>query len=738
MRRPAETGQHVVDVAARREAWRAAAVLVGWWLLLGAANFIWLKRDTRPPTWDPAVHLTSSVRYRHFLQDFLRGRSSLDRTLEGLVGVDAFYPPLAPLVGALLSLRLPPEPDSSTWLMNQFFLGVLMLGTYGLGRRLTGPAAGLAAAVAVTSFGGVLQASHLFMLDLPMAAMTAVALECLLATDRFASARRSLLLGILCGLGMLTKWMFLFYIAVPFGVEALAAATLPDRLRRFRNASLCLTVAALITLSWYLFHAPNLIRESLTFGFHSWEGFPPVWSAWGLTFYARVLPSLLLLPWFAVLVVGGLPSLWRRRELRRFALLSLSGLLLLSLVRNKNARYATSALPGLAVIATAWVGEKRQRARLQWAAVSALAVGSVALALRQDPPVAEHWPIAETLDAALAPPSSRRPCVRVIPDIPPFQRFVFAYAAEAQGISADVEGGSGFPTFTDAVIVKTGDQGPRPDAQEIMATVAQNGSGFHETFQKSWEDPLPDGSRVEVYRRGVQPVRGIAPQQMVERVQKAIGRQIERELHAPFAGRVELELLSDDETLRGHFRRVMISARDQRIGGKPDEPGLRVREIACVLGNVTINPYALDGERELEVLSLDELTPHVQLSEEDVNAWLDPPQRATGIRVAFQNGAIRARATRARMPSIEIVARPEIVENQNLRLRWEGLRVAHVPVPTFLLAALMSAYNPILKEMPCRIRITQLRCERGEWTINDLEESGGEELQSASTSQRNR
>jgi hypothetical protein len=620
--------------------------------------------------------------------------------------------------------------------MNQFFLGLLMFGTYRLGRRLTGRAAGFAAAVAVASFGGVWQASHLFMLDVPMAAMTALALEFLLATDRFASARRSFLLGIVCGLGMLTKWMFVFYIAVPFGAEALAAAKSPDRLRRLRNASMCLGVWALITLSWYLFHAPNLLQEFIAFGFH-WEGSAPVLSVTGLTFYAKALPTLLLLPWFAVFVLVGIPALVRNAPLRRLAISPLSGLLFLTLLRSKNERYAIAALPAIAVFATA-IPEARWRPRTRLAAALVVALVSISLAVRRDPPVREHWLIAEALDAALASPPSQRPCVRVIPDIPAFQRFVFEYTAEAQGLSADVEGGSGFPTFTDAVILKTGDQGLRPEAQEIMATIAQNENGFHETFQKSWERPLPDGSRVEVYRRAVQPAPGVAPQQMVEKVQKALERQIGRELHAPFTGRVELETLSDEETLRGHFRRVMISARDQRIGGRPDEPGLRVRQIACVLGDVTVNPYALEAERELEVLSLAELTPYVQLREEDVNAWLDPPHRATGIRVAFQNGMIRVRATRARMPSVEIVATPEIVESQNLRLRWEGLRVAGVPVPTFLLAAVTSAYNPILKEMPCRIRITRLRCERGEWTINDLEESGGEELQSAPPSQRNR
>jgi hypothetical protein len=733
-----QTGLHAIDLAARREGLRAAAILVGWWLFLGIVNCIWLKRDTRPPTWDPAVHLTSSVRYRHVLQNFLAGKASVTDSLETFVGVDAFYPPLVPLVGAVLSLGMPPEPDSSTWLMNQFFLGLLIFGTYRLGRRFAGRSVGIAAAIAVTSFGGVWQASHLFMLDLPMAAMTALSLEELFATDRFASARHSLLLGILCGLGMLTKWMFLFYLAVPFGAEALAAARLPDRLRRFRNISISLAVGLSLALSWYLFHAPNLIQEFIAFGFH-WEGSQAVWSLWGLTFYLRSLPMLLLLPWLAVLTVTGIVVVRRDESLRRFALLSLSGLLFLTLLRSKNERYALPALPALAIVATAPIGKGTRRPRLVFGAVFGVAVASIAVALQQDPPVSESWPISEALDAALAPPLPQRPCVRVIPDLPFLERFAFEHAAEARRYSVDIEGGSGFPTFTDAVILKTGDQGSRSEPSEIMAAISRDDGGFHEIFRKTWEAPLPDGSRLEVYRRDVQPVAGISALELVEKLREAMRSEASSEIHAPFAGRVEVETYSDEETLRGRFRRLALKGEDQRLGGGADaKSGLRVRELGCELDNVTVNPRRLASDGELEVLALDALTPHLRLREEDVASWLRGRESVRGLQVIFQGGLVRARLLRDRSPGAEIALRPEIVDGQNLGFRVESFRLAGMPIPSVLLSALIFAYNPILKEMPCRIEIARLRCERGELAVNPLERIDGQELQSHAILQRSR
>jgi hypothetical protein len=589
----------------------------------------------------------------------------------------------------------------------------------------------------VTSFGGVFQASHLFMLDVPMAAMMALALEALFASNRFASARRSLLLGFLCGLGMLAKWMFLFYIAVPFTAETLAAARLPDRFRRWRNASMCVAVGALITLSWYLFHAPNLLQESVAFGFH-WEGSAPVLSVLGLTFYARALPTLLLLPWLAALLVVGIPALVRNAALRRFTLLSLSGLLLLTFLRSKNERYAIAALPAIAVLATS-VTEERWRPRTRFAAAFMVALASIGWAVRQDPPVHEYWPIAETLDAALASPPSARPCVRVIPDIPAFQRFAFEYAAEAQRRSVDVEGGSGFPTFTDAVILKTGDQGQRPEANEIMAAITRDDGGFHETFRKAWERALPDGSRVEVYRRDVRPIPGISVPDLVERLRTAIQAEVERQIHAPFRGRIEIESYSDEDTLRGHFRRLTISGRDQPVAERgADGSGLRVREVGCELDGVTVNPFRLARDGELEVLSLEALTPHLRLRQQDVQSWLHEQKSGPELHVSFQGGLVQLQLARARMPSFTLVFKPEIVEGQNIGFRPETLRAAAVKLPRVFLAALLVAYNPILKEMPCRIHIVQLRCDGGELAINEPEATESQGLQSDANLQRKR
>jgi hypothetical protein len=353
--------------------------------------------------------------------------------------------------------------------------------------------------------------------------------------------------------------------------------------------------------------------------------------------------------------------------------------------------------------------------------VGAAAFASLALALIRDPPVRQLWPIEETLAAIPNRPGLSPPCVRVIPDLSCFHRFAFEYAAEAEGRNIEIEGAGRIPWFTDGVIVKTGDQGARPGAALIMSRIAKNEGSFHQIFRKTWDRPLPDGSLVEMYRRDVRPLEGVAPQKVVEKLRSAVQNEISRISHAPFAGRVEIDATSDEETLRGRFRRIAFSAENLKIAGRsPQEPALLAGEIGFELFGVAVNPYRLrDGE--LELLSLEELAPHLLIREDDASLWLRAAARDGGARIAFRDGSIHASVRPEKWPALELVVAPRIVAGSagnNVGLDFERLRVAGVRLPTFLVEALASQYNPILKQMPCRVRIATLACRDGMLTIS--------------------
>jgi hypothetical protein len=703
---------------ARRQVAGFGALLAGCWILLGAGNGAWLARDHRPPSWDPAVHLLSSLRYREALLDLGRGTARPGESLRRILAVDAFYPPFAPFTAALLTLGRRPDASFSTWALNQFFLALLMVGTFRLGRRVGGAGAGLAAAIVVATFAGVQVASHRFMLDLPLAAVTVLALDALLACDDFSRGRESAWLGLLCGIGMLTKWTFLFFLGAPllFAVVRAASAR-SDRRRRLRHAALALALSGVLALPWYLVHAPNLVQDAAGFGGFSrgdWRRFPPVGSVASVVFYPVALARLLLAPGL-LLLAAGVASGWRRRGVRRLVLLSLPAVVLLTFLPAKDDRYLIPLLPVAAVLATSWAGEARWPRLWKAAAVGGAAVASLLLAARRDPPARERWPIEELVAALPEAGSGAGPaCVRVIPDTAEFHRFVFEYAALASHRRVEIAGDGRFPWFTDAVILKTGEQGARPGPALTMAAIERGEGAFSSVFRRTWQTDLPDGSRGEIWVRDVRPVAGIAPSDLVARFQAAVRREIERHTRSGFPVEIRVEPISDEETLRGRFRRVSVSARDAVFAGRrPGDSALRIRELECDLENVAVNPYRILETGELELLSLDAVTPRLALSEEDVNACLSAGRSDGAARVAFRDGRIRLSLRPKELPTMDLVLEPRIAGHDNLALGFESWRVAGIPLPASLLAIVASQYNPILKEMPCRVRLVAVRCERG-------------------------
>lgn len=96
-------------------------VLVGMLMLQGALLAVWLKKDTRPPQWDPAVHLMTGAHYAE-----AAGRGDL----RGLLFTPTFpghppYPPVAHFVmaadGMAHGIGIPPE-DGAIFCSQLFFL----------------------------------------------------------------------------------------------------------------------------------------------------------------------------------------------------------------------------------------------------------------------------------------------------------------------------------------------------------------------------------------------------------------------------------------------------------------------------------------------------------------------------------------------------------------------------------------------------------------------------------------
>jgi hypothetical protein len=334
-------------------------------LVLGviALDLVWVSEETRPPHWDMADHLGSSLVYLH---DW-----SLAHPLRPILHY-VYYPPLVYWVTDGFYAVLGNEAIWVAVLSNGVFLAILVFSTYGLASRLWSRRVGLLSAFFVVTTPMMVTAFKEYMLDAPLTAMVALALYLLVVCDRFARRSASIAFGAVCGAGLLTEWTFPIAVALPALVTAAAgvAGSWRERSpRRAVNFAWALTAALLIAAPWYSNNLATLRAEFAVRNepYAVANHLPPVLSRASLEWYfwSLVGNQLYLVPF--LLFVTGVVFLFLRRDAARrnlIPILTVVGTYVgCTLIANKDARHTDLWLPAIAILATSWLDLLRPPAR---------------------------------------------------------------------------------------------------------------------------------------------------------------------------------------------------------------------------------------------------------------------------------------------------------------------------------------------------------------------------------------
>lgn len=350
---------------------RDAALLALLVATVTAVDLLWLSLDARPPHWDRARHLLNSVD--------LYDQFSLARPVEWSL-LYTYYPPFLYWITDVFYAVLGRRDIWVAALGQTAFITVLVYATYGIGARTFSGRVGFLSAIFVVTSPLVISAAKDYMLDLPLTAMTALALYALVRTNAFASRRWSALFGLICGLGLLTKWSFvlaLWLVGLLALFAAARAARLERSLARAANVAIAGVIVLVIAAPWYIRNFTDLMRDTYRYDTVAAQvkGDPPVMSPQSLLYYAwNLLDDQLFLVPFLLFVVG-LVLLARRADVRERAayplLLFVGTYLAFSVLSTKDVRYTMPFLPGVAVIATYWLAELRPTLRRVTTAVLA-------------------------------------------------------------------------------------------------------------------------------------------------------------------------------------------------------------------------------------------------------------------------------------------------------------------------------------------------------------------------------
>ena len=323
------------------------------------------------------------------------------------------------IIPAALSQLGGPSPTAAR-LSSLFWFVLLLYFTFRITEHLCTPGAGLLAAASLAAMPMVMGFSRLLWLDMPLAAMTAWCVLMLLRAEGFCSLRASLLLGLVVGLGLLTKYSLPIFVGPPalcFLLVALVRGG--DRLRVLRNGALSVGLAGVVFASWAGVHLRSLVkafemaRPELVILEKPEVGAP---DPARFTYYLERIPQSSLGPVLALLMAAGFVLLLlrgRRKALTITTAWFWGSMLLLAPFVTWD-RYFLPALPAAAVLVGAGLWQIPVVARRRWVVPAACGVLAL-LAIQQSwfGPVLSRCGDAEGIG-----PSARVFCSGMIRPIP--------------------------------------------------------------------------------------------------------------------------------------------------------------------------------------------------------------------------------------------------------------------------------------------------------------------------------
>jgi hypothetical protein len=274
------------------EAWGAIGVTT----LFLAIGCWWVIVDHSVPISDAGFHLQVTI---EVFKDLQAGNWSQ------AVAPHLQYPPLVYLVGALGDYIGGLSVPSMTIAENLFFVPLLALGCYHIGRLAFGPPAGLLAVVFALGSPLIARLFHLTMLDAPQAAMAAVSIWLILETRYFTRLDWCAAAGVAVGLGMLTKEPLALFVAGPLAVTFVRGGW-----RSWRGMAVFAVAFLIVAGPWYIGDFSQVqsigsgVATSTTGGNNPLA--PPRLSGANLQWYMwSFLELQIYLPLFLFALVGG-------------------------------------------------------------------------------------------------------------------------------------------------------------------------------------------------------------------------------------------------------------------------------------------------------------------------------------------------------------------------------------------------------------------------------------------------
>jgi len=243
--------------------WFHALVIMLTWVFYSVNLIFWELRYSEPlQAYDPVAHFFDSVVIAKailtpwglfHLSDITWELAAYDPVTAAsrMYFAVCCFPPFVYYVTAfifLLGRILHFSPSMQLAILTNIpFILILLISTYGLGRELVSPRAGVVAAILTSGYQAAVIMTRVYLLDFPITAMVALTLFLLVRSHWFRNTRTVILLSLAMLAGMLTKTSFPIYVGGPLLYGLIRGRSILG----LRNALIAGGIAALSAI-WYI------------------------------------------------------------------------------------------------------------------------------------------------------------------------------------------------------------------------------------------------------------------------------------------------------------------------------------------------------------------------------------------------------------------------------------------------------------------------------------------------------
>lgn len=239
-------------------------------------NIWFIKADNRPCNINELSHVIGAIDFLNLLIDQEDKYSAYLQSFSG-------YPPAG--IVATCAYAILGRDHESSQLSQLFFSLLLIIGLFGIGKKLFGTQTGLLAVFLCLTAPASNEVSRQYLLEWSLMAMTTLSAFFLLLCDGFSRRKYAILAGIFIGLSALCKQTFLVFLAGPIlfaffqwisKIRSDTAQKYNEKSKAKLTAGIIVTSLLSILISWAIYSGPH--RTALDNWFAAVSGTQAPWA----------------------------------------------------------------------------------------------------------------------------------------------------------------------------------------------------------------------------------------------------------------------------------------------------------------------------------------------------------------------------------------------------------------------------------------------------------------------------